>query len=211
MNSFNESLIEAVRERPFLYDSRHSDYKNPHRKAAAWTEIMCEIGGDSDEAIKERWKNLRDTYVKHKKSVNNPNIKCANNLKNWIWASQMEFLDDYLNIRTAETDPLLQEVTRRKKRKIRENRHESTVKTIEFTSFKSPKKTSTEELDKIDYLFLNYADTFKRLPVRRQAVIKLELAKLFTEAELASLDDEEALSKSSISIVSFDNDTKNGG
>lgn len=46
--------------------------------------------------------------------------------------------------------------------------------------------STTNKLDKIDYLFLNYADTFKRLTPRRQALIKLELAKLF--AELENLD-----------------------
>ncbi|XP_050353827.1 uncharacterized protein LOC126775781 [Nymphalis io] len=45
-----------------------------------------------------------------------------------------------------------------------------------------------KELDVIDNLFLSYADTFKKFPAREQAVVKLELAKLFANTELQLLN-----------------------
>jgi hypothetical protein len=43
-------------------------------------------------------------------------------------------------------------------------------------------------LDGIDHLFLSYAETFKRFPPRRQAMLKIELATLFARAEISELD-----------------------
>lgn len=45
-----------------------------------------------------------------------------------------------------------------------------------------------KENDVIDNLFLSYADTFKKFPPREQAIVKLELAKLFSNIELHLLN-----------------------
>lgn len=41
-----------------------------------------------------------------------------------------------------------------------------------------------KEHDGIDHLFLSYAETFKKFPAREQAIMKIELAKLFANTEL---------------------------
>ena len=50
------------------------------------------------------------------------------------------------------------------------------------------KNKNKNQLDGIDHLFLSYAETFKQLPPRRQAMLKIELATLFARAELSELD-----------------------
>lgn len=54
---------------------------------------------------------------------------------------------------------------------------------IEFINSKKRK-----ELDVTDHLFLSYADTFKKFPPREQAIVKLEMAKLFSNIEIKLLD-----------------------
>ncbi|XP_047987975.1 protein phosphatase 1E-like isoform X1 [Leguminivora glycinivorella] len=59
---------------------------------------------------------------------------------------------------------------------------------IEIKEISSKQKTESTHLDKTDHLFLSYADTFKQFTPRRQAVLKLELARIFVCAELTNLD-----------------------
>ncbi|XP_063385486.1 transcription factor Adf-1-like [Cydia fagiglandana] len=44
------------------------------------------------------------------------------------------------------------------------------------------------EWDSVDHLFMSYAKTFKKLSLRKQGKIKVELAKMFAEAELDDLE-----------------------
>ncbi|GBP83101.1 Transcription factor Adf-1 [Eumeta japonica] len=46
-----------------------------------------------------------------------------------------------------------------------------------------------EKLDRIDQLFLSYADTFKTFTRRRKAIVKLQMAKIFTHAELQDIEE----------------------
>jgi hypothetical protein len=50
------------------------------------------------------------------------------------------------------------------------------------------KKKNKNQLDRIDYLFLNYAETFKQFPPRKETMLKLELATLFARFEISELD-----------------------
>ncbi|XP_073962841.1 uncharacterized protein [Choristoneura fumiferana] len=49
------------------------------------------------------------------------------------------------------------------------------------------KKKEKPRYDGIDYLFLSYAQTFKKLTTHKQAMLKVDLARLFSEAELNEL------------------------
>ncbi|KAG6458397.1 hypothetical protein O3G_MSEX010844 [Manduca sexta] len=67
------------------------------------------------------------------------------------------------------------------------------------------------KVDGIDHLFLSYADTFKKFPPREQALLKLELAKLFSNTELKLLqhnsDESQASSPAHSNSSSVDNTT----
>ncbi|CAG9795238.1 unnamed protein product [Diatraea saccharalis] len=207
------------------------------------------IAGD---AVKEKWKNLRDTYKKHKKSTDTTSKLAVKKLKNWVWASHMQFLDGYINMKTIEGTPLnstleinletilntqsniqastsmlttntlsaiglkdtninhntevqQQNIDRNRRKRINKDPSD---KIIDYLRSKTSKKDDTNKLDRTDYLFLNYADTFKRLTPRRQVLLKLELAKLFTDAELADMDGTEIspAHKYDVSTQNFNNE-----
>ncbi|XP_026326070.1 uncharacterized protein LOC113234795 [Hyposmocoma kahamanoa] len=46
-----------------------------------------------------------------------------------------------------------------------------------------------QKYDAVDYLFISYAETFKKLQPRTQAEVKLKLAHIFAEAELKELEE----------------------
>lgn len=50
--------------------------------------------------------------------------------------------------------------------------------------------------DDVDYLFLSYAQTFKKLSQQKQAMLKVDLAKLFSEAELSEISSTEYVNQS---------------
>ncbi|XP_067002372.1 uncharacterized protein [Anabrus simplex] len=95
-----EKLIEKVREYVFLYDIGHPDYKNVARKAEAWREISEELGQTS-ETLKQKWKNLRDSYIKYKRfrnglrgHVTKKQLKSTKKYQNWPWSQHLMFLDN---------------------------------------------------------------------------------------------------------------------
>lgn len=57
-------------------------------------------------------------------------------------------------------------------------------------------------LDRIDNLFLSYAETFKKFSPRTQAVMKMEMAKMFGRAELREIDAQNQFSPSNSSSSS---------
>lgn len=103
-----------------------------------------------------------------------------------------------------------------KKLKTRKNQNEVGVdKILNYLQNKTDNKPKTQ-LDHTDRLFLSYADTFKKLSPRSQAVLKMELAQIFGRAELADLDQNSTqispLSHSSnaspINLSSFDSSSE---
>lgn len=57
---------------------------------------------------------------------------------------------------------------------------------------------STQNYDSVDHLFLSYAETFKKFSERNQVELKLQLAKLFADAELIEIEER---SQSSTQVV----------
>lgn len=58
--------------------------------------------------------------------------------------------------------------------------------------FLKTKKSQEKQIDGIDHLFMSYTATFKTFRPRTQAVLKLKLATLFSEAELTELLEQDA-------------------
>lgn len=162
------------------------------------------------DAVKLKWKNLRDSYVKYLKYLKG-GTGSAKKFKNWPWATHLEFLKDSITPRqTVSNVPELSEtevvqvdedtndsgsVTNddsqmpppTKKLKPRKKQNEGGVdKILHFLQNKTDNKPKTH-LDHTDHLFLSYADTFKKLSPTTQAVLKMEMAQMFGRAELADL------------------------
>ncbi|XP_050345151.1 uncharacterized protein LOC126770053 [Nymphalis io] len=76
----------------------------------------------------------------------------------------------------------------------------STASTARISSLKNKRSLENDDDEResqflnakkkkeLDNLFLSYADTFKKFPAREQAIVKLELAKLFANTELQLLN-----------------------
>ncbi|VVD01268.1 unnamed protein product [Leptidea sinapis] len=211
------SLIEAVKKRPIIYDRFVT--KNPLLLQSAWDDILVEVGEDNLEEVKKRWKNLKECYVKYKKSqrVMTPYNK---GYRNWRWAKYIKFLDphivasvgkiqevdgiydeeyyledEFFDDSTASTDPI---------------QDERTILTInggvpiqeETKTFTPSSKVSRHPIslnrfsgerhhDDVHLLFLSYEETFRHLPRRTQVSLKLELAKLFSIAELEAISEKQ--------------------
>ncbi|XP_075734492.1 transcription factor Adf-1-like [Rhipicephalus microplus] len=61
-------LIELVRNHPVLYDKRHPKHKDSLLKDDLWGEIGSELGMNGMQAH-EKFKNLKDTFTKHKNKI----------------------------------------------------------------------------------------------------------------------------------------------
>lgn len=211
-----ERLIESVRRHAYLYDLGHKDYKNTARKAAIWEEIAEDLNENS-ETVKLKWKTVRDGYIKYKKQLKESNGKKA---INYIWSSQLQFLDDYqVSRKKKEPQP---NVTLPPTLQLSEDESETPSQSYSPASILIPspsdsgpfrseptpsrkrrdqeknnyvktKKTKKEIHDATDHLFLSYSETFKTFTLRQQALLKVELAKLFSTAELSALQSFETL------------------
>ncbi|XP_077522940.1 uncharacterized protein LOC144133643 [Amblyomma americanum] len=65
-----ELLINAVREHRFLYDKYSRDFKNRSKKDFAWEEIG-QLFGLTRTQVEQKFKNLRDIYMRKKQEIKN--------------------------------------------------------------------------------------------------------------------------------------------
>ncbi|XP_039464624.1 uncharacterized protein LOC120438246 [Oreochromis aureus] len=103
-----EKLITAVANHPELYDASCYFYRDRNKKDLAWRHISEEIGQPEDIICRRKWKSLRDTYNKEKRSGS-----AAGSGKRWKFFAVMGFLDPFLTpretsgnmVRTVENSP----------------------------------------------------------------------------------------------------------
>ncbi|OZC05616.1 hypothetical protein X798_07410 [Onchocerca flexuosa] len=67
-STFNDSLIREVRRNPIIYDFTHPLYGNAVKKQETWIEIAAKLN-EKVEAVKTRWRTLRDRYTKERRRV----------------------------------------------------------------------------------------------------------------------------------------------
>ncbi|KAL4713258.1 hypothetical protein ACJJTC_018606 [Scirpophaga incertulas] len=192
-------LIKMVRKHYFLYDICHKDYKNLALKAETWEIIAKEFQRDVAE-VKLKWKTIKDGYLKFRKQKEGEIP--GRPICNYVWTEHLSFLDWHKVNRRArntrrssfihfkpDSSPEPSSVTsisqsderetKRQKRSVDEDNTESNmIKLIKVLSERQ------EEYDDVDHLFKSYSKTFKKLSVQQQAHIKVEMAKLFANAEL---------------------------
>lgn len=158
--------------------------------------------------MRHKWKTIRDGYIKYKKQLKQSEDS-GKKVIEYIWSAQLSFLDGYnVNRRTNTHLTYAQQP----QVQLFEESNESAVsshsptpnqweaedeppskrkRTIEqgdveqILNFISSVKTKSN--DAVDHLFMSYAETFKKFSPRRQAEMKIELAKLFSIAELNEL------------------------
>lgn len=66
----------------------------------------------------------------------------------------------------------------------------SSLSSLLLQKFVEAENKRRAEYDAIDLLFMSYADTFRKLSLRKQAELKVRLAKLFADAELSEMNND---------------------
>ncbi|XP_045504196.1 transcription factor Adf-1-like [Colias croceus] len=204
-----ENFIECVKGYPILYNRRHKDYNSIEKKTLAWELISKEMN-ESSEILKNKWKGLKDGYTKYKRFLSGvaPSNKSYHS---WCWSKNLKFLDNYMIYKkyskykkaqtsgTSSPSPPRQSPTPSADEKdLRENIESEPWTVSPATQYESQGSrrslSVTDEefepkhqklLDPVDHLFTSYAGTFRRLSLKSQCMIKVKMARIFAEAELA--------------------------
>ncbi|GBP67980.1 hypothetical protein EVAR_57953_1 [Eumeta japonica] len=93
MDGGTEAFIAEVRKHRCIYDVNDEGHKNTIKKLEAWHKIASEVGAENVEIVKARWRNLKDTFLKYKKS----RLSCTSKkYRNWYWAQNMKFMEPYI-------------------------------------------------------------------------------------------------------------------
>uniref|UniRef100_A0A8C6KL31 MADF domain-containing protein n=1 Tax=Nothobranchius furzeri TaxID=105023 RepID=A0A8C6KL31_NOTFU len=190
--NMEEKLIVAVTDFPELYNTAAKEYRDIHKKAAAWelvgarinTSGKCTLRPLKGEKAKKRWKNLRDTYMRVCKSLKERKSgSAAGGQKTWKYYQIMSFLEPHLKERVTSgnltADDLQQE--------------EEIISTLEPRPADSFEATILNRLDNIqaqlkqgdeDELYLqSLLPTFRRLTGARKSMAKVEIMKVLHKIE----------------------------
>ncbi|XP_050689135.1 uncharacterized protein LOC126981728 isoform X2 [Eriocheir sinensis] len=99
------SLISKVKEHPHLYDFNHRDYKDTQKCIQTWFNIAQELGIRPEKwsVCKERWRTLRDVYVRNRKCYLMGGERARKRNK-WKYFDEMNFLHPYINHRAFEAE-----------------------------------------------------------------------------------------------------------
>jgi hypothetical protein len=86
--TLEDILIEAVRLRPSIYDKTAAVYKNNKVREQEWKEVAQAVDMQDVEAVKKRWRSLRDSFIKIQRSLrHNPR-----QIIKWLYYKRMKFL-----------------------------------------------------------------------------------------------------------------------
>ncbi|XP_047032919.1 uncharacterized protein LOC124639542 [Helicoverpa zea] len=198
-------LIKLVKKHEFLYNQNHPSYRNTDLKNSTWELIGREMN-ECREACRLKWKTVRDGYIKYKKLSQMKNSKVSN----YVWSTQLKFLDNY-SYRIKGMSKSMSEQSEGSQTAAQEVSPVQSpsppplvpLRSVPSTEANSPMQTDEElqsviernssqlekfkQIDSTDLLFLSYSGTFKKFSARQQALMKIELAKLFANAELEQL------------------------
>lgn len=155
--------------------------------------------------------------MKARNLANNKNAKNPNKYKRWQWYKHLEFLNNVPTRRmleannTAEHEDTAMCTVKEESLFLHDSTDENTNNTVlsslpeipapmtkaeelsegdhQLLYYSDSKNSTDRPYDEVDHLFLSYAHTFKRFSARRRAMLKMDLANLFGQAELQELDE----------------------
>lgn len=102
LESFEEQLAEQIALHHNLYDPGHKYYKNPHVSIKSWQEIAAALQTEPDKC-REKWKQLRDRYVRAKKKFTSKSGQPARPARTPPLLKSLSWLDGYVKHRNAVT------------------------------------------------------------------------------------------------------------
>lgn len=177
--------------------------------------IVFHFAGDE---MKKKWKNIKDSYQKYLRTVNNRTGKTIKrSYRNWQWAKEMEFLrsqtesniNDIDNSSNTENQketlnsPVvttnedsgsfeenpLQDIASYHRNKRKRISKEVAVPVAQSTDYHQPQKQQVISTDATDLIFLGYSNTVKTFSPMRQAIVKMRIAQIMMEEELHNLEE----------------------
>ncbi|KAL3988919.1 hypothetical protein ACER0C_013237 [Sarotherodon galilaeus] len=204
-----EKLISAVANHPELYDASCYFYRDRNKKELAWRHISEEIGQPED-MCRKKWKSLRDTYNKEKRTEKEKRSgSAAGSGRRWKFFAVMGFLDPFLTPReTSESSDYAAEPSpaassgspvpgpstpaaaptgpqRRKAQKRQRDGSQDGPSAVELAileSLKRPRPSPTE------YFLLSLAPALESLPPQTREFVKFQMHKLVFESSTAVLN-----------------------
>ncbi|XP_046419359.1 transcription factor Adf-1-like [Neodiprion fabricii] len=89
-------LIEEVKKYPLLFDTNIKGYKDNETKDTTWVKIASDLQVKPHEA-KNRWRNLRDRFVREKKLISSENeTDKAQKASPWPLLEHMSFMWNFI-------------------------------------------------------------------------------------------------------------------
>lgn len=96
-----EKLILEVQEHKVLYDPNHRFYKDMGKKEYTWTKV-AQAMGVSVEHCKNKWRGLRDSFVKSRKKLGQQGGSEDGAVKEWKYEKNMSFLIPHIVPRSSK-------------------------------------------------------------------------------------------------------------
>ncbi|VVC40020.1 BESS motif,MADF domain,SANT/Myb domain,Myb-like domain [Cinara cedri] len=148
----DELLVEEVSKNQVIYDNSHEKHKDLHYKEIIWNKISPIVGRSTDDC-KKRWRNIRDTYMKHKRK---PGTVSGTSKKKWALAENLSFLNNVIQYERNMiahfngNDSLIEDNTEDANEKFENNTIEKSVIESDFNEYQPPTKMSKIKNYQID-------------------------------------------------------------
>ncbi|XP_049313726.1 uncharacterized protein LOC105224281 [Bactrocera dorsalis] len=95
-------LIKVVKRHPCLFDRSSTDFRNQYLKEEAWVAAAISTGA-SVEQCKQRWKSLRDRFVREVVSQQSKPESAAKEKNKWCYFELLSFLTKHVNPRKMKS------------------------------------------------------------------------------------------------------------
>ncbi|RZB41469.1 MADF DNA bdg and/or BESS domain containing protein [Asbolus verrucosus] len=215
-SSKTEKLIRLVSSYPQLYDGKHKEYGDSHKRELIWQWIGQEIGIKGiPDVCKSKWNILRGGY---RRALRNKESGVIYRGKKWRFEDDLSFLKNSVverrkflmrekkknveNISDNDEEITLikEEPTEITYEKLSDNQDEEWTNSSEKEMIKSGQqidhdmeKDGGNNIDSIKRLFLSLAETVKTLPPLVQAQVKAEVFQCVSSAEIKYLRDKDTV------------------
>lgn len=165
------------------------------------------------EVAKNKWKNLKDCLTKHLKGTTTTAGQASTKYVHWQWAKHMAFMKPHLNFASTNTNVEQQSSSDVQDSQLRSDaqgnqpssslqgtharshRHSQRRRQISSDSENTPfshtdriiqyLENKKNNCDATELIFKGYARLIKQFSIQRQARIKMNIAKMIAEEEVA--------------------------
>ncbi|XP_039304295.1 uncharacterized protein LOC105196893 isoform X1 [Solenopsis invicta] len=95
-------LIDAVKNRPHLWDVSHPMYKRTDLKETLWQEVADIVGPHATaETVRERFINMRTTFMNNEKRIRESKQRCSGKSTDEIYKPKWPFYTSLLFLKKA--------------------------------------------------------------------------------------------------------------